>query len=112
MNHNQKIVNTLSKGWHCYGKLMAKNEYASSLPRATAKLRETLDTRNSDTSKGLIGVLKFEGKSYKWFERMDGKVKYFYLEETAERNNFVEQNISNITGQTQLINVRSLEAVS
>jgi len=77
--HNQKIVKTLKKGWFCYGKLIAENEYASSIPRSTAKLREKVDTSEKNIDIGLIGILKFDGKTYKWFEKIINQVKYFKL---------------------------------
>ena len=82
--HRQKIVKTLLKGWHCYGSLMAKNKYASSLPRTTAKLRETIDTSKRDIETNLIGILIFENKKYKWFEKLKGQIKYFKLVEIFE----------------------------
>lgn len=82
--HYDKIVKTLVEGWRCYGQLIEENEYASSLPRSAAKLRETLDTSRRETSVGLIGILTYKDKQYLWFEAMRGKVKYFHLKEFIE----------------------------
>jgi hypothetical protein len=78
--HKQLVVETLVKGWHCYGEILAANEYASSLPRTVAKLREDVCTIFRDTEKGLIGTLNYQGKVYNWYEKLKGNVKYFYLE--------------------------------
>lgn len=104
--HNQKIVKTLQIKFMPYGEIVKRNEYCQSLPRSVAKLREKLDKSNRDISKGFIGILKFEGKSYKWFERMDGKTKYFHLEEVQQP---IISNVVN--GQTGLFDKRSLEVV-
>lgn len=82
--HYDKIVKTLVEGWHCYGMILKKNDYASSLPRSLKKLAETLDTSRRETSVGLIGILTYQGKQYLWFETMRGKTKYFYLKEFIE----------------------------
>jgi hypothetical protein len=100
--HNQKIVKTLLKGWKCYGMILEENEYASSLPRTTAKLREKLDTSKRDFDKGLIGVLLFEDVYYEWYEKMDGLIKYFRLKEIGKRNYFVEQTNISESGQVSL----------
>lgn len=75
--HNQMIVETFQKGWTCYGKLMELNNYASSLPRSVAKLRDQVDFTQKTVDS--LGVLTFENKKYHWCERMNGKVKYFRL---------------------------------
>lgn len=108
--HNHKIVKTLLNSWRNYGQILEENEYCQSLPRAVAKLREKLDKSDKNISRVFIGVLNFGGKKYNWFERMDGKVKYFRLEEVAERNNFAEQNVVN--RQCGLFDKRSWEVAS
>lgn len=85
-SHNQMIIDTLTQGWMCYGQMLSQNNYASSLPRSVAKLREMLDTSRRETSVGLIGILNYNGKQYLWFETMRGKVKYFYLKEFIENS--------------------------
>lgn len=108
MTHYHKIINTLLNSWNCYGMVVEKNKFCQSIARSIPKLRERLDTSDRDTSKGFIGRLKFEGKTYKWYEKMDGRVKYFYLEEVAERNNFVEQPIISNIVNGQLFDKKSL----
>ena len=104
MTNNHKIIKTTLNNWKNYGQIVEENRYCQSLPRSVCRLRKRLDTSNQDTQKGLIGVLKFEKKTYNWFEKLDGQVKYFRLEE-------VEQPIiSNVvSGQTCLFDKRSLE---
>jgi hypothetical protein len=81
--HKDMIVETLVKGWHCYGELMAANDFASSLPRSLTKFREEVCTSFRNTEKGLIGTLSYKGKVYNWYEKTKegSTTKYFYLEE-------------------------------
>lgn len=91
--HKDLIIDTFTTGWHNYGQLVEKNRYAQSLPRSVAKLRQHIDTARRELSVGLIGTLRFKGKSYLWFESMRGQVKYFYLKEFEETE---QQNLLNI----------------